>query len=381
MSNLQNKLFQKHIKTAKVKRLKIFQFSFGDGFAGSAKMALLSSDVLLQKGYDVTLFTSQNSLTASRAKQRNIPLVEFDSRQKFNLLMKQIIELYEKEKPRIVFSYHSLDRKVGIALKRKFGKKIINISYRQNMSESAPIIGAIIYNLYNDYVLACSNGVAKSLVRSGILKKKVKVIHNCIEVPEKIESISGEVVRKKYPFNGKVVLGLSTWFHKERKGFDILFKAFSQLDEEYVLLIVGIPEQMQEEVNQYAESFGIDRNRIFMPGYVDNIWEYYKAMNIFLLPSRSEGFSLALLEAAAAKLPLVASNIPGNDEFIEDGKNGLLFDIDKPSQLAEKIKMLAEDKSLARRLADNAHNKVMNNFLVQHLGERLEQLIKLLVNN
>jgi glycosyltransferase involved in cell wall biosynthesis len=280
-----------------------------------------------------------------------------------------------------VFSYHSLDRKVGIALKRKFGKKIINISYRQNMSESAPVIGAIIYNLYNDYMLACSHGVAKSLIRTGITKKKVKVIHNCIEVPENLDSISGEVVRNKYPFNGKVVLGLSTWFHKERKGFDILYKAFSQLDEKFALLIVGIPERMQEEVNLYAESFGIDKNRIFMPGYVDNIWEYYKAMDIFLLPSRSEGFSLALLEAAAAKLPIVASNIPGNDEFIEDGKNGLLFDIEKPNQLTEKIIQLAEDKSLPKRLADNANQNVMNNFLVKHLGERLDLLMSYVVND
>ena len=357
-------------------RIKIFQFSFGDGFAGSAKMALLSSEALLQKGFDVTLFASINSLTASRAKLKKIPLVELDSSQKFKSLINQIINLFEETKPNIVIAYHSLDRKVGIALKRKYGKKVMNISYRQNMSESAPIIGAIIYNLYNDYVLACSNGVRKSLIRSGIRKKKVRVIHNCIEVPENIDSINGDAIRKNYPFDGKIVLGLSTWFHKERKGFDILFKAFSKLDEKFVLLIVGIPEAMQEEVNQYAESFGIDRKRIFMPGYVDNIWEYYKAMDIFLLPSRSEGFSLALLEAAAAKLPLIASNIPGNDEFIEDGKNGLLFEIEKPHELTEKISKLAKDKSLAKQFAENAHKVVMSSYLVEHFGENLSSLIK-----
>ena len=215
------------------------------------------------------------------------------------------------------------------------------------------------------------------MIKSGIRKKKIKVIHNCIEVPDNLDSISGDAIRNKYLFEGKIVLGLSTWFHKERKGFDILFKAFSQLDERFVLLVVGIPETMQEEVNQYAESFGIDRKRIFMPGYVDNIWEYYKAMDIFLLPSRSEGFSLSLLEAAAAKLPLIASNIPGNDEFIEDGKNGLLFEIEKPNQLAEKITKLVGDNFLAKRLAENAYQAVMSNYLVKHFGERLEKSLNL----
>ena len=162
---------------------------------------------------------------------------------------------------------------------------------------------------------------------------------------------------------------------QRRKGFDVPFKAFSELDERFVLLIVGIPETMQKEVNQYAESFGIDRIRIFMPGYVDNIWEYYRAMDIFLLPSRSEGFSLALLEAAAAKLPLIASNIPGNDEFIDDGKNGLLFEVEKPNQLAEKINKFAGDKPFAKQLAENAHKAVMSNYLVKHFVERLGELI------
>ena len=89
-------------------RTKIFQFSFGDGFAGSAKMALLSSEVLLQKGFDVTLFASINSLTASRAKLKNIPLVELDSSLKFKSLINQIINLFEERKPNIIIAYHSL---------------------------------------------------------------------------------------------------------------------------------------------------------------------------------------------------------------------------------------------------------------------------------
>jgi glycosyltransferase involved in cell wall biosynthesis len=99
-------------------------------------------------------------------------------------------------------------------------------------------------------------------------------------------------------------------------------------------------------------------------------------MDIFILPSRSEGFSLALLEAAAAKLPLIASNIPGNDEFIEDGKKGLLFEVEKPNQLVEKIIKLVENKTLAKHLAENAYDSVMSNFLVKHLGERLVELVK-----
>jgi len=292
--------------------LKILQFSFGDGFAGSAKMAILTSEALQKRGHIISLFASENSLTERRAKEKGIEVIALNSSTDFKSLMKIIYHHFEQTNPNFIISYHSLDRKVGIELKRKFKDRFTNIAYRQNITKSFPIIGSFLYNKYYDYQIACSHGVEKSLIKSGIKKRKIKVIHNCVEVPGNIDLIRGEAIRKKFSFKGKIVLGLSTWFHKERKGFDILFKSFSKLNEKYVLLIIGILEEMQNEVNEYAETFGINRNRIFMPGYVDNIWEYYRAMDIFLLPSRSEGFSLALLEAAASKLPLIASNIPGN---------------------------------------------------------------------
>ena len=104
-----------------------------------------------------------------------------------------------------------------------------------------------------------------------------------------------------------------------------------------------------------------------------------KRWTSFLLPSRSEGFSLALLEAAAAKLPLIASNIPGNNEFIDDGKNGLLFEIENSNQFAEKINKLAENKSLSSQLSENAYKSVMSNYLVKHFGERLGEFVNKIV--
>jgi hypothetical protein len=109
----------------------------------------------------------------------------------------------------------------------------------------------------------------------------VKVINNCIEIPENLEAISGKNVKEKNPLSNKIVLGLSTWFHKERKGFDILFKAFSELDNNFILFIIGIPAEMQIDVLNYAAEFGIDKNKIIMPGYVENIWNT-EAMDIFL---------------------------------------------------------------------------------------------------
>lgn len=351
----------------------ILQFSFGDGYAGSAKMAILSSSALIKNGHQVTLIVSNDSLTKKRAVEKGIPIFEFDSKQKTSLLVKEIIKRLGERKTDFAVAYHSQDRKVVMRLKSIKKKDIISVAYRQNISLSTPFIGSLIYNKYFDYMIACSKGVADSLLKEGIKKNKVYVIHNTSEISENIQNISGLNIRNQLGINDKIVLGISSWFHKERKGFDILFEAFSKLDARFVLLIIGIPKENQQEVFEYANTFSINNDKIIMPGFVDNIYEFYKSMDIFLLPSRSEGFSLALLEAAASGIPIIASNIPGNDEFIENGKNGLLFDISKPAELTEAILQLADDIKRAKELGNSGQDAFINNFTMERYTEKLEK--------
>ncbi|QQS37901.1 MAG: glycosyltransferase family 4 protein [Ignavibacteriales bacterium] len=349
----------------------IFQFSFGDGYAGSSKVALVSSRLLMNTGHIVHLFVSENSLTEKRATEDNLIVHSINSNQKLNEILKKILPVFSAEHPAVVISHHSLDRKIGIELKRQFKKSFINIGYRHNISKTVPIIGPFIYNRYYDYLIACSQGVADSLTSSGIKENKVKVIRNSITLPENLSAISGEKIRESLSLKDKIVLGMSTWFHKERKGFDILFEAIKELDDKFILLLIGIPESDKSKVIDFASSFNIPKEKLIMPGYVENVWEYYNAMDIFLLTSRSEGFSLALLEAGAARLPIIASNIPGNNEFIVDKRNGVLFDINKPDQLKDAILKLSEDKFLAGEFAAKAYNDVMENYLLKNYSDAL----------
>lgn len=352
--------------------MNILQFSFGDGYAGSAKMAILSSSALIKNGHKVTLIVSKDSLTKKRAVEKGITILEFDSKQKKSSLVKEVLKRLGEEKSDFAVAYHSQDRKVVMKLKSIKKKDIISVAYRQNISLSTPFIGSLIYNKYFDFMIACSHGVAESLIKEGIKKNKVYVIHNTTEIPDNIQQISGEKIRTQLRINDKIVLGISSWFHKERKGFDILFEAFSKLDERFVLLIIGIPKENQQEVFEYASTFGIDNKKINMPGFIDNIYEYYKAMDIFLLPSRSEGFSLALLESAASGLSIIASKIPGNDEFIEHEKNGLLFDISKPTELTKAILLLAND-SEHKGLGISARDSFFKEFTIDRYTEKLEK--------
>ncbi|MCE7857063.1 MAG: glycosyltransferase [Ignavibacteria bacterium CHB3] len=336
----------------------IIQFSFGDGFAGSAKMAVLSSKALIDSGHSVKLVVSKDSLTKKRALEKGIPVIEFDSKQKNSTLVKNILSNCKLQNTDFIVAYHSQDRKVVMKLKSKLKKEIISVAYRQNISLSTPIIGSFLYNKYFDYMIACSNGVAQSLIQEGIKKNKVFTIHNTTEIPENIDSISGEKIRNQFQLNDKIVLGISSWFHKERKGFDILFEVFSKLDAKFVLLIIGIPDENQNEVIEYAGTFGISETRIIMPGYVDNIYEYYKC-----------------------GLPIIASDIPGNDEFVEDRKNGLLFNISKPEELIDGILELTRDPLLVKNFGINAKATFEAEFAFKRFAEKLNSFFDEAISN
>jgi glycosyltransferase involved in cell wall biosynthesis len=86
-----------------------------------------------------------------------------------------------------------------------------------------------------------------------------------------------------------------------------------------------------------------------------------KGSDVFVLPSRHEGLSTALLEAMAMGVPVVATRVGGNPELVEHGETGLLVDPD-PEQLARAIALLLEDRGLAKRLAESAARVVRERY-------------------
>ncbi|HBB56875.1 TPA: hypothetical protein DEW47_02270 [Patescibacteria group bacterium] len=94
---------------------------------------------------------------------------------------------------------------------------------------------------------------------------------------------------------------------------------------------------------------------------------YLKNFDIFALPSIKEGLPYVILEAGLASLPVIASNVGGIPEIIEDGKDGLLIPPKNPEALTEAIKRLIDDKNLRDTLAANLHEKIKTEFSVEKM--------------
>ena len=90
------------------------------------------------------------------------------------------------------------------------------------------------------------------------------------------------------------------------------------------------------------DKFGLS-DRFHFEGGVEDLRSFLAEADIFVLPSRSEGFANALIEAMAASLPVVATRVGGNPEAIEDGVTGLLVPPENPDALAHALKELLSD--------------------------------------
>jgi glycosyltransferase involved in cell wall biosynthesis len=140
----------------------------------------------------------------------------------------------------------------------------------------------------------------------GRFRKKSHCIPNGITPP--VFSYSSEYLEKWGIKNEKYILSVGRI--SPEKGFDILLKAFSSIHTDFKLVIAGGAET---EKNYYERLIDLsDRNRVIFTGYVygEPLYQLYTHAELFVLPSRSEGFPLVLLEAMSYHLPLIVSDIP-----------------------------------------------------------------------
>ncbi len=128
-----------------------------------------------------------------------------------------------------------------------------------------------------------------------------------------------------------------------QKGFDILLQALRRLAG--VRLVIAGGGEEHDALKRQAARLGVS-DRLQITGWTDHVRDVLSQGDIFVLPSRSEGFPLAIIEAMLAGLPVVASRVGGVPESVRDGETGILVPKDDPERLASALQRLIDDPDL-----------------------------------
>lgn len=187
-----------------------------------------------------------------------------------------------------------------------------------------------------------------------------------------IDIIPNAINPNEYSDQGNGNFILYTGRLSKVKGINYLIKAFLELGTEFEdteLLIVGSgPEEKQLKENLKGHKF---ENKIkFIPMLnKTKLKEYLSRCSVLVLPSLFETFGIVLIEAMASGKPVIASNIPGPNEIIENGYNGFLFEKENHKELTNCLKLLLSDNSLQKKIGKNAKKTVEERYTFEKVAE------------
>lgn len=153
------------------------------------------------------------------------------------------------------------------------------------------------------------------------------------------------------------------------KGVLDLARAFTILAPEFGnarLLMVGPDEGMQSQISQVLSDANV-LDRVLFPGSTTEPEKFFCSGDVFCLPSYREGFGIVVLEAAAAKLPAVASNIYGLSDAVSNNETGLLHEPRNESDIANQIRKLIVDEDLRNRMGNAAAKRAKEEFSSESL--------------
>ena len=207
-----------------------------------------------------------------------------------------------------------------------------------------------------DYALAKESNIAPA--------EKLAVIKNSID-PSPFLETKGSKTREEFNIPKDTPVLAFVGRLAPQKDLFTLLESCSLLNEEFRLLLVGDGE-LKGKVQAFVSSKSLG-DRVILAGERSDIPEILSGSDIFVLSSKWEGLSRAIMEAMAAELPVVCTDVGGSGELVEHGVNGLLVPAGDPEALAQAIKSLLLDRNARRRMGKNGRKKILKEFTLDRM--------------
>jgi len=233
-----------------------------------------------------------------------------------------------------------------------------------------------------DRIVAVSNEVKKDMLSYKIPEEKIRVIDNGIALERFEKLVETKNMKNQLGFEEKIrIIGTIGSLVIEKGHIYLLEAARQILDgvKDLKFLIIG-DGPLRKQLEEKSERLGIKKDVIFM-GQRKDIPELLMAMDIFVLPSIKEGLPVVLLEAMAAKRPVIATRVGAIPKVIENKDIGILVEPKDIKGLRDAIINLINDPGRMNLLAREGFNRVCMNFSSDEMGKHYLKLYKEITNH
>ena len=217
---------------------------------------------------------------------------------------------------------------------------------------------------FSDQIISVSDGIKDILISWGITANKITTIPNAVILPDLTDRQIRDrrtSARKGYNINDEeIVIGYIGRFSEE-KGLKFLLQAVITLNEQTLpikIMLIGDGSE-RENLELISRKYGVAQHIIFT-GFQQDVVSLLPALDIFILPSLTEGTPMAVLEAMSYGLPVIASRIGGIPDIITHNIDGILIYPGESKHIVEAILHLIKEPEIRKKLSINAKQKIKN---------------------
>lgn len=378
-----------------MRKKRIIHILGGSKFGGIVYYLIYLIERQLKEGYEVSIL-AENEKVKDYFK-RNLPSVKIINTK--NVYKREISPIYDilalfrtikvLKNYDIVHTHTSKGGFIGrLAAKIKRIKLIIHTAHGFAFHEYSSKITTIFYSLLERFAshlcdkIILLNKKDWELARRYKIgdEKKLVVIYNGIDY-QRIENVKPDFsIRERFNLNKDDFLITFVGRLSKQKNPEVLIWAIKELlkdkiDRKIFLLLIGEDMGIKERLIKLINNFKIN-NHIGFLDFVSNPISIIKASDCFVLPSFWEGMPIALLEAMASGIPVIVSNIKGNNEIIIDGVNGFLFSPNNYQELKEKILLLIKNKELGKKTSLKAKEDIKKRFSKERFQNETMKIYK-----
>jgi L-malate glycosyltransferase len=231
-----------------------------------------------------------------------------------------------------------------------------------------------------DSIVANSNAGRNWLIQHGVSDAKIEVIRNGIVVPPpRVRTEAPSRMREEFGIPPGVPVCACIGRLVSGKGIEYYLRAariVSDRGRNIRFLMIGAHSSergYRSEMELLARELNLAGQVIFT-GQRQDVTDMLQDVDLVVHPSLTEGLSNVILEAMAAGIPVVATNVGGNPELVQDGKTGLLVPAENAEEIADAICRLLDQPAMARTFGETARERVIHEFSIRRMLSKTESL-------
>jgi len=307
----------------------------------------------------------------------------------FLLIKSNIDSIVRKFRPQIIHAHTATpDGYLGLNLKLKYNLPLV-CSLRGSDIHTYPYTNKLVYRLtsrvisHADQILSVSNALRLSAEKIDKPKRQIEVIYNGCEIPDSVKNDGGRgELRTQLGISESDFAILFVGSIERDKGIYELINSFISLSAKYThlhLILVGDGPDRQA-VQNILTSGGTNRNvHVLGKRSHQEVFQWLKASDLFVLPTYNEGLPNALLEAMACGLPVIATKVGGIPEVVKDGENGILIEAKDVNVLYQAINKILTNTDAAKKMGKTAHALIEQEFSWQNNVQKMIKIYNKLI--